>query len=172
MASHIGKTSLLGSVSVSHRNLFGTGRYLGFETIQTQNRTRQDSYLTYREPFVGPWQIPVTLTIFRTDGLRQGAHLRQKGMYVEGTKVLGQQTLWSVRYEYRLSDCKIEAPGSLRSGAARNSAGNQSQPDEHQDREHPPTFFRTAGTIRSIRIAIPDQRRRIRISASRRTRIC
>jgi len=113
MGSSIGRASLLGSVTVAHRNLFGTGRYLGFETIQTQNRSRQDTFLTYREPFVGPWQIPVQVTIFQSDALRRGAHLRQRGTFIEGSKVAQLQTRWSVRYEYRISDCLIESPGDV-----------------------------------------------------------
>jgi outer membrane protein assembly complex protein YaeT len=113
LGSSIGGGSLLGSATIAHRNLFGTGRYLGLETIQTQNRTRQDTFLTYREPFVGPWQIPVQVTIFQSDALRSGAHLRQRGTFIEGTKVAQLQTRWSVRYEYRISDCLIENPGDV-----------------------------------------------------------
>ena len=113
MQSGISQASLLGSVSVAHRNLFGTGRYLGLELIETQNRSRQDAFLTYREPFVGPWQVPVQLTIFQSDDLRRGSHLRQRGTFVEASKVVGLQTRWSVRYEYRLSDCIIESPGDI-----------------------------------------------------------
>ncbi|MDQ6800860.1 MAG: outer membrane protein assembly factor BamA [Acidobacteriota bacterium] len=113
MGSSVGRASLLGSATIAHRNLFGTGRYIGLETIQTQNRSRQDTFLTYREPFVGPWQIPVQVTIFQSDALRRGAHLRQRGTFIEGSKVAQLQTRWSVRYEYRISDCLIESPGDV-----------------------------------------------------------
>jgi len=105
--------SLLGSVSVAHRNLFGTGRYLGLEIIETQNRSRQDAFLTYREPFVGPWQVPVQLTVFQSDAIRRGAHLRQRGTFVEASKVARLQTRWSLRYEYRISHCIIERVGDV-----------------------------------------------------------
>ncbi len=113
MQSSSGRASLLGSATIAHRNLFGTGRYIGLETIQTQNRSREDTFLTYREPFVGPWQIPVQVTIFQSDALRRGAHLRQRGTFVEASKVARLQTRWSVRYEYRISDCLIESPGDV-----------------------------------------------------------
>src|SRR5207245_8297593 len=105
LQSGIGKFSLLGSASIAHRNLFGTGRYLGLETIFTQNKTRRDVFLTYREPFVGRWQVPVQLTVFQNNDLRRGARLRQRGTFIEASKVVGEQTRWSVRYEYRISDC-------------------------------------------------------------------
>ena len=101
----VGNFSVLGSASIAHRNLFGTGRYLGLETIFTQNKTRRDVFLTYREPFVGPWQVPVQLTIFQNNDLRRGARLRQRGTFIEASKIVAEQTRWSVRYEYRVSDC-------------------------------------------------------------------
>ncbi|HYS56023.1 MAG TPA: translocation/assembly module TamB domain-containing protein [Thermoanaerobaculia bacterium] len=113
MQSGISKASLLGSASIAHRNLFGTGRYVGLEVIETQNRSRQDAFITYREPFVGPWEVPVQLTLFQSDDLRRGSHLRQRGTFVEASKVVGLQTRWSVRYEYRISDCIIESPGDV-----------------------------------------------------------
>ena len=100
------KPSLLGSVSVAHRNLFGTARYLGLELIGARNR--QEAFLTYREPYVGPYQIPVQLTVFQSDNLRRGAHLRQSGTFIEATRIARYQTRWSLRYEYRISKCIVE----------------------------------------------------------------
>jgi len=113
MQSSVNQFSLLGSVSIAHRNLFGTGRYLGLEIVETQNRSRQDAFLTYREPFVGPWQVPVQVTIFQSDDLRRGAHLRQRGTFIEASKVARLQTRWSLRYEYRISECIIENAGDV-----------------------------------------------------------
>ena len=107
MQSPLSHFSLLGSVSIANRNLFGTGRYIGMETILTQDKSRQDIFLTYREPFVGPWQVPVQITFFQNNDLRRDARLRQRGTFVEASKVVGQQTRWSVRYEYRISDCIV-----------------------------------------------------------------
>ena len=42
--------SPLGSASIAHRNLFGTGRYLGLEGIISRGQ-RQEFFLTEREPF-------------------------------------------------------------------------------------------------------------------------
>jgi outer membrane protein assembly complex protein YaeT len=93
----------LGSVSVAHRNLFGTGRYAGLELIGSQDR--QEAFLTYREPFIGKYDVPVQLTVFQSDDLRRGVHLRQRGSFIELSRVARAQTRWSLRYEYRLSDC-------------------------------------------------------------------
>jgi outer membrane protein assembly complex protein YaeT len=103
MQSGSGKFSPLGSASIANRNLFGTGRYLGLEGIVS--KSRRDVFLTYREPFVGPWQVPVQVTAFQNNDLRRGAQLRQRGTFVEAAKVVGQQTRWSIRYEYRVSAC-------------------------------------------------------------------
>ncbi len=94
----------LGSASIAHRDLFGTGRYLGLELIYA--RPRKEAFLTYREPFIGPYDIPLQLTVFQSTNPRRGALLVQRGMFAEVTKVAGYQTRWSMRYEYRISNCK------------------------------------------------------------------
>ncbi len=99
----------LGSVSVSNRNLFGTGRYIGLQLIGALGPVpRRDAFLTYKEPFIGPWDIPVQLTIFQSNEPRLTAQLRQRGLFVEASKVLGSDTRVSLRYEYRLADCVIQ----------------------------------------------------------------
>ena len=113
MQSGTGRFSLLGSASVAHRNLFGTGRYLGLELIGSQNKSRQEAFITYREPFIGPYSVPVQVTLFQSTNLRRGAHLRQRGSFIEATKVARWQTRWSLRYEYRLSDCIVEKAGDI-----------------------------------------------------------
>jgi outer membrane protein insertion porin family len=97
--------SPLGSVSIAHRNLFGTGRYLGLELVGGNHR--RDVFLTFREPFVFNYNFPVQFTVFQNDELRRGAHIRERGIFVEASKVY-QQTRWSLRYEYRLGQCVIE----------------------------------------------------------------
>lgn len=92
------------SASVAHRNLFGTARYLGLEVIYAF--PRQEAFLTFREPFLGPYDVPLQLTVFQSDNQRNGARLVQRGMFIEATRVARYQTRWSARYEYRLSDCK------------------------------------------------------------------
>jgi outer membrane protein assembly complex protein YaeT len=105
------RISPLGSVSMAHRNLFGSGRFLGLELIGAKNR--QDAFITYREPFVGPWAVPVQLTVFQSDALRRGAHLRQRGTFLEASKVVRLQTRWSLRYEYRIANCIVEKAGDV-----------------------------------------------------------
>lgn len=97
----------LGSVSIAHRNLFGTGRYLGLELIYAN--PRQEGFLTYREPYVGPFDIPLTFTIFQSTRSIRENKLQSRGAFVEATRVAGYQTRWSVRYEYRLSKC-VDGP--------------------------------------------------------------
>jgi len=102
------KLSLLGSVSIAQRNLFGTGRYLGLELLGASDGTRREAFLTYREPFLGPISMPLQVTAFQVDTLRQGAHIRQRGTFVEATKVARYQTRFSLRYEYRISQCVVD----------------------------------------------------------------
>ncbi len=46
------------AASIAHRNLFGTGRYLGLELIGAQN-DQNEVFLTYREPFIGKYDVPL-----------------------------------------------------------------------------------------------------------------
>jgi outer membrane protein insertion porin family len=97
--------SLIGEVTVQHRNLFGTGRYLGLQLVESQNGERNEHVLSYREPFVGPYDVPVQFSLFQNDELRRGAEVNEKGFSMEATRVVFERTRWSLRYEYRLSDC-------------------------------------------------------------------
>jgi outer membrane protein insertion porin family len=93
------------SVAVAHRNLFGTGRYLGLEIVA--GRKEQEAFLTYREPFISRWNVPVQLQIFQSDdSTREGATILQRGLSIEASKVALERTRWSVRYEYKISQCK------------------------------------------------------------------
>ena len=105
------KIDPLGSVSIAHRNLFGTGRYLGLELIWAN--PRKEAFLTYREPFIGPFDIPLQFTIFQSTKDIRDNLLQQRGGFVEATRVSAYQTRWSVRYEYRISRCKSGALCSL-----------------------------------------------------------
>jgi outer membrane protein insertion porin family len=95
--------SPLGSASIAQRNLFGTGRYLGLEGVFSKER--EEFFLTEREPFIGPWDVPLQFNIFQSDEQRPHAHIRQRGGSVEASKVARLQTRWSIRYEYRIGEC-------------------------------------------------------------------
>jgi outer membrane protein assembly factor BamA len=93
------------TIAAAHRNLFGTGRYLGLELVG--GREEQEAFLTYREPFISRWNVPVQLQIFQSDDqTRPGIQILQKGTSIEATKVSRLQTRWSLRYEYKISQCK------------------------------------------------------------------
>jgi len=90
--------------SVAHRNLFGTGRYLGLEVVRA--RDDREAFLTYREPFIFNFNIPVQVTVFQTDdATKKQTRIQQKGTFIEASKVSRYQTRWSLRYEYKLSTC-------------------------------------------------------------------
>jgi outer membrane protein insertion porin family len=91
--------------AAAHRNLFGTGRYLGFEAVYSGD-VEQEAFLTYREPFVSRWNIPVQFQIFQSDdSTRRGTRILQRGTSIEATRVARLQTRWSLRYEYKISEC-------------------------------------------------------------------
>ena len=93
------------SIAAAHRNLFGTGRYLGLELVF--GREEQEAFLTYREPFVSRWDVPLQLQIFQSDdSTRIGTTILQRGLSIEASKVSRRRTRWSVRYEYRISTCE------------------------------------------------------------------
>ncbi len=110
--------ALVGSVSLANRNLFGTGRFLGMDLVGSNNGQRREAFLTYREPFIGPYNVPVQISIFKSDEQRTSAHIVQRGLSIEATKITRFETRWSLRYEYRIADCKIENPGDLCSQVA------------------------------------------------------
>jgi outer membrane protein assembly factor BamA len=92
------------SGAIAHRNLFGTGRYLGLEGVFS--RDQQEAFLTYREPFITRWNLPVQLQIFQSnDSTRSGATIQQRGTSVETDRVFALNTRLSLRYEYRISEC-------------------------------------------------------------------
>jgi len=101
----VNRISPLASASIAHRNLFGTGRYLGLELIYARPN-RRDVFLTYREPFIGRFDLPIQITAFQTDDFRPHTHIVQRGGYIEATRVARFETRWSLRYEYRLAHCK------------------------------------------------------------------
>ena len=92
------------SVAVAHRNLFGTGRYLGLEIVA--GREEQEAFLTYREPFISRWNVPLQAQIYQSDdATRPGTRIQQRGLSLEASKVARQRTRWSMRYEYKISEC-------------------------------------------------------------------
>ncbi|MEA2235288.1 MAG: translocation and assembly module TamB [Thermoanaerobaculia bacterium] len=104
--------SPLVSASIAHRNLFGTGRYLGLELIYSPPN-RKDAFLTYREPFIGRFNLPIQVTAFQNDDFRRNTHLRQRGGFIEASRIYGNQTRWALRYEYRIAQCIVEKKGDL-----------------------------------------------------------
>ena len=92
----VNRISPLASASIAHRNLFGTGRYLGFESVISRGQ-RYEFFLTEREPFLGPWDVPVQFNVFQSDAHRPHAHIRQRGGSIEASKISRLQTRWSVR---------------------------------------------------------------------------
>ena len=93
------------AVAAAHRNLFGSGRYLGLEIVA--GREEREAFLTYREPFIGRWNVPLQFQIFQSDdGTRQGTQIVQRGLSIEASKVARLQTRWSLRYEYLNSTCE------------------------------------------------------------------
>jgi outer membrane protein assembly complex protein YaeT len=99
------RISPLVSASIAHRNLFGTGRYLGLEMIYARPN-RQDVFLTYREPFIGRFDLPIQITAFQSDDSRPHTRIVQRGGFIEATRVARFQTRWSLRYEYRVAKCE------------------------------------------------------------------
>lgn len=93
------------SIAAAHRNLFGTGRYLGLEIVA--GREEQEAFLTYREPFISRWDVPLQFQIFQSDdSTRPGTNIQQRGLSIETSKVARQRTRWSLRYEYKISNCE------------------------------------------------------------------
>ena len=93
-----------GSFSLSHRNLMGTGRFLGLEARYFERDRRYQ--LTYREPFVLEWNIPVQISLYtNTEDKDDEAIFDRRGVYVEASRVVRESLRWAARYEYRIVEC-------------------------------------------------------------------
>jgi outer membrane protein insertion porin family len=100
------------AVAAAHRNLFGSGRYLGLEIVA--GREEKEAFLTYREPFISRWNVPLQFQIFQSDdATRPGAQIRQRGLSVEALKVARLQTRWSLRYEYLIAECLVRVEDDI-----------------------------------------------------------
>ncbi|MFA6955406.1 MAG: outer membrane protein assembly factor BamA [Thermoanaerobaculia bacterium] len=88
------------SATLSHRNLFGTGRYLGLETVYSD--PKQKIVLTFQEPFTFNRDLPTQISVFNDDELKDHVLLEKRGMFVELSKLLGRDLRISLRYDYRL----------------------------------------------------------------------
>ncbi|MGK2857704.1 MAG: outer membrane protein assembly factor BamA, partial [Thermoanaerobaculia bacterium] len=91
------------SGTLSHRNLFGSGRYLGLEAIYSE--PRQKVVLTFQEPFTFNLDLPTQVSVFQDDELKDEKVLLEKsGMFIELSKLLRSDLRVSFRYDYRLVD--------------------------------------------------------------------
>lgn len=88
-----------GAASIAHRNLFGTARYLGLDARYSELKNRY--VLTYREPFTFGFNVPTQVSIFRNEEQRSTALITGLGTFIEASRVVREQTRWSLRYDYR-----------------------------------------------------------------------
>lgn len=98
-----------GSVSLSHRNLFGTARFIGFDARYFQREQRY--LLTYREPFIFDYDIPLQVTFFQNHEEREMREFDRLGTVIEASRIQGETLRWATRYEYRRVDC-IDSTGA------------------------------------------------------------
>lgn len=99
------ETDFGASVSAFHRNLFGSARYAG---VSARLSNREELYsLTYREPFIFNYDIPLQLTTFKSEQWRsdRDAKIDRLGTYLEASRVIRERSRWSLRYEYKLVEC-------------------------------------------------------------------
>jgi outer membrane protein assembly factor BamA len=95
------------ALAVAHRNLFGTGRYIGLEGIMAGNNEEREAFLTYREPFIGRYNVPVQVSVFQTDDATvKERRILQRGTSIEASKVAFLRTRWSLQYQYKISKCE------------------------------------------------------------------
>lgn len=95
-----------GAASVAHRNLFGTARYLGLDARYSETRNRL--VMTYREPFTFGMNVPTQVSLFRNEEQRSTALISGTGTFIEASRVVREQTRWSLRYEYRRVNVECE----------------------------------------------------------------
>jgi outer membrane protein insertion porin family len=99
------ETDFGASVSAFHRNLFGSARYAG---ISARKSGREEMFsLTYREPFIFNYDVPIQLTTFKSKQWRsdRDARIDRLGTYLEASRVIRERSRWSLRYEYKIVEC-------------------------------------------------------------------
>jgi len=91
--------------SISHRNLFGKGRYLGLDALYSDVIERY--FLTYREPFTFGRDLSTQVTVFQDNEVQDQINLDRHGMFIEVSKLIRENLRYSVRYDYRVvtPDC-------------------------------------------------------------------
>jgi outer membrane protein insertion porin family len=92
-----------GTLSVAHRNLFGTGRYVGIETRLSQRENKY--FLHYREPLLFLFDSQLELAVYRERERRTELELVKLGTWAEVSRVFRETLRASLRYEYRRVEC-------------------------------------------------------------------
>jgi len=91
------------SFSISHNNLFGTGRLVGFEMRAS---TRDNRLLaTYREPNPFGLNLPVTLSVLYAKEYRPSIPdltLRRHGLFIDTARTFAGEWKAQLRYEYQI----------------------------------------------------------------------
>ncbi|MBI2215621.1 MAG: outer membrane protein assembly factor BamA [Acidobacteria bacterium] len=95
------------SATISHRNIFGTGRYLGLETVYSE--PKQKVVLTFQEPFTFNQNMPTQVSVFQDDELKDDVLLERRGMFVELSKLLRRDLRVALRYDYRVVNYTCDA---------------------------------------------------------------
>jgi len=111
--SEKGVSGLLG---YSHGNLFG--RLLTFQAEMRRSQVDSQYRLLLKQPYLGPWLIPVTGSIFSVEERNPSFDSRRRGVQVELTRDV-RGVRYGALYTYKIVDTTLD-PGVLPSAIDRS----------------------------------------------------
>jgi outer membrane protein assembly complex protein YaeT len=95
-----------GSVSFSHNNV--AGRAFTFRTDLRLSLRENSFRLLFVQPYLGPYPVPVTYSLFYFDETRDHWDVTRQGVRVEAVRELGRRRIGLI-YDYRLVEVELES---------------------------------------------------------------
>jgi outer membrane protein insertion porin family len=86
---------------ISYNNLFGQMQSIGFETQYAPLSGRGRVQVSFREPFLFNFNVPLTVIGFYTREPIQDIDIRRLGTVIESSRYYGKYLRLAVRYEYQ-----------------------------------------------------------------------
>ena len=97
-----------GLLGYSHGNLLG--RALTFQVTGRASQREQQYRALVRQPYLGPWPLPVTYSLFRLEQEQTSFDIRQWGTQVEALRITGHEDVrWSLLYTYKIAEVDLAA---------------------------------------------------------------
>ncbi len=97
-----------GLLGYSHNNIFG--RALGLQVDTRASQRERLFRILLRQPYLGPFDVPVTYSVFRTEEQRESFGSQRRGVQVEAGRVINE-VRYGLLYTYRIVDLELDPVG-------------------------------------------------------------